>query len=267
MFPDMYSWFGKHESLSAKDRLEIEGAFQAARTAKSSTDFNQAYQRTLDTASLMGNAYRRHEKHWQAVWGNQGSYRARCLANAEKFREMLLLHTRSQEGKGHFSEPYNLRERVNADNLLWLLDDKFRGKKLIVWAHNVHIFKGRPAGGIGISAPASPLLLDSTGRIVAARLGNDVFSIGFIANEGEWSWLGGKPIKFGSVNPNSWESRLAQLRSPLAFADLRREPTGDPLEATINQQQPLTMTGDWRKGFDAFLYIHKMKPRTEIPSL
>jgi erythromycin esterase-like protein len=33
---------------------------------------------------------------------------------------------------------YNRRERVNADNLLWLANQYYRGEKLIVWSHNVH---------------------------------------------------------------------------------------------------------------------------------
>ena len=33
----------------------------------------------------------------------------------------------------------NRRDRINADNLRWLIDTAYAGRKVMVWAHNAHV--------------------------------------------------------------------------------------------------------------------------------
>lgn len=38
-----------------------------------------------------------------------------------------------------FNEGWNRRDALNARNLRWLIEEGYPGRKIIVWAHNVHL--------------------------------------------------------------------------------------------------------------------------------
>lgn len=166
-----------------------------------------------------------------------------------------------------FREGYNLRERANAENLLWLANVRHRGKKLIVWAHNVHI-SHRGADGTTPLRASDAQGLDSTGRLVKRALGRSLYSIGVVAGGGSWRWLNNGPITFAAPSAGSLESEL--LKSPYAsgFLNLSRLPKNDPLRKPmrgfISRQQGEEAQPVWPDVFDGLLYLREMKPRTPL---
>jgi erythromycin esterase len=82
---------------------------------------------------------------------------------------------------------FNLRDKQNAENLLWLANEEYRGKKVIVWGATMHLL--RQAASIEATVdPKTPRRSYRTtvpmGELVWRRLGQQMFSIGFTSYEG-----------------------------------------------------------------------------------
>ncbi|MEH6989722.1 erythromycin esterase family protein [Cytobacillus firmus] len=69
------------------------------------------------------------------------------------------------------------------NNLQWLLEEHFKGEKVIVWAHNFHIRKSK-------TLTSSLLGITTVGQLLSSsRYSNQVYSVGFYAGEGEFASL------------------------------------------------------------------------------
>lgn len=170
---------------------------------------------------------------------------------------------RTQSGL-EFQVGYNLRERANAANMLWLANTKFRGKKLIVWAHNSHVSNNGSDGDYRRPSRGE-VSLDSTGRHLKAALSEDLYSIGFVASGGQWSWLGQPPVDFEPAPEDSLEAILSRSGMKYGFLDLKRKGVlSRPLPGYMNRQNGQLRTLDWPKTFDGLIYIREMKPRTQL---
>lgn len=166
-----------------------------------------------------------------------------------------------------FQVGYNLRERANAKNMAWLLNTKYEGKKLVVWAHNSHVSNLGSDGNYHLPGPRE-VVLDSTGRHLKAMLGNDLYSIGFVASGGEWSWLGQAPVKFDPAPPDSLEELLRRGEHAHAFLDLRQPNLlRTPIPGFLNRQNGQLSPLVWPKVFDGLIYIREMTPRTDMRKL
>jgi erythromycin esterase len=68
-------------------------------------------------------------------------------------------------------------------NLQWLLDEFFKGEKVIVWAHNFHIRKSK-------TLTSSLLGITTVGQLLSSsKYSDQVYSIGFYAGAGEFASL------------------------------------------------------------------------------
>ncbi len=210
------------------------------------------------------------------------AFRQRCLLNLAEYAAMMPLHARYQESKRleDFHAGYNLRERANADNVLWLLNERYAGRKLILWAHNVHLFNG-VAGNLGLAGPDLPAAAqmdragtlmgfsDSTGRIVKGALGDAFYAIAFLAHTGTWSWMGNPPIPLAPATAGSIEDLLHQTGHRAAALDLRqtgRDPAhwlNQPIPGRINQQSPEVISPVWPLAYDGLVFFDTMTPRTQ----
>lgn len=183
---------------------------------------------------------------------------------------MMTIYARFQQKKSgaDFIAGYNLREKCNAEHLLWLVNEKYRGKKVIVWAHNSHIFAGLPDVGDTTLNPPGEQQLDSMGRIVKRALKDEVYTIGFMAYSGTWSWLSNPVIKYQSPPADSLEGLLHQVGKPMLFVDGRaaRELPSmmKPMAGIVNQQQPRVVQAVWPRAFDGVVYLEEMQPRKAV---
>ena len=187
------------------------------------------------------------------------------------YREMMASFARFQKSQTgeEFQIGYNIREVANAKNIEWLTNTKYKGKKLIIWAHNSHV-SHLGADGLFRKANKGEVILDSTGRHVKQKFGSQVYSIGFVASGGNWSWMGQPAIPFVPSESGSLEHTLGKSGLDLGFLDLsvpRLSPKDDlnlPISGYMNRQNGKLDLLIWPKIFDGLVYIREMKPRTSL---
>lgn len=263
MLVEMIEWFGN--TLSGKAKADVERRIADIRAANQES-FPRAYREALKIPSILLNEYQKRRRDLDAQWGAERGFRVQALASSAKYEEMMAMVGSTTLDPS----AYNLRERANAENLLFLIRQYYKGKKVIVWAHNVHLFKGLPGDGAGVKRKPIGRALDSMGRIVTATLGADVCSIGVMASRGSWSWRGGAPIEFAKPAEGSIETRLESSGlGPLAYISMRELPKGHrlrlPLPGVIDRQNPWELTTIWPDGWDGLLYVAEMRPRAPLP--
>lgn len=79
------------------------------------------------------------------------------------------------------------RDMQMGENLVWLAGTLHPQKKIIVWAHNYHIFRNvREVEGTG--NPAAFEGLTTMGDVVRSAFGDHAFVLGFTAHGGEWGY-------------------------------------------------------------------------------
>ena len=216
-FSEMLKWFDGITSLSQEDREAINAAIEARKVAMASTDPNRDWMTPMRSVcgavEKLLSAYIRSKAECREKWGEPTPWRVRSMESAIAYGRFLGLYSKVQTGEATFFDSYNFRERVNAQNLKWLLDGPFKGKKVIVWGHNSHVFRDRTGSGGNGSE------LDTTARIFGG--GRAVYSIGFMAGGGKWSWMGNPDIEFQPLQPGSIESLIGSAGKALGFLVFR----------------------------------------------
>jgi erythromycin esterase len=167
----------------------------------------------------------------------------------------------------------NRRDAHNADNLRWLIEQGYPGRKVIVWAHNAHVMNAyydAPAFKTIRLEPAANTMKPH-GVFLADWLGRDLYTIGFTAYEGEDGWkhmTNVPPIP--AARQGSVEGRLQQLNHPYAFLDLRAaKGTGYPLRGTQVMRVPKydeVEIPDVTHPYDGLFFIAQMERARLIPS-
>lgn len=266
-FPDMVSWF-QGVSLPAGVQQKVSSASEIKLGPNAKPEEYAAAQAAIgDASGALESWVRSNEAFVKKHWGNEWLFRRRTLKNEAAFGQMMALHMQFQARKGEFHTSYNLRERLNADNVDFLMKQAYPGKKAIIWAHNAHIFKGQPTRAAGAELPEPSDDIDSMGRLIGKRWKGQVYSVGVFADRGSWSWMGGAPNAFEPAAAGSFESILKARAGSLAFVDLRGLPASDALRKPhvgwMNRQNGQPITTDWSKGYDGVLWVEEMKPRTQ----
>jgi erythromycin esterase len=170
---------------------------------------------------------------------------------------------------------FNRREAQNARNLRWLVETAYAGRKIIVWAHNVHIINAYfDAEFSAARMEASADFMKPTGVYTAEWLGDKVYTIAFTAYEGRDGWATGDVVtSLPPVEPGSLEARLHALDKPYLFLDLAALPTRmqtmrilvpAPGHSGTPAHQGNIAVPDITRAFDAVFYIDQMAPATRI---
>ncbi|MBK6947392.1 MAG: erythromycin esterase family protein [Haliscomenobacter sp.] len=151
-----------------------------------------------------------------AVQTNRGAIQAeRRLTDTDfAFVERALINLRESVSLDWNTEdPSARRDSLMADNLFWLMQKIYPGKKMIIWAHNGHIGKTSPEGN-----PFKWM-----GQYVQETFKDSAFHIGLFAREGEtYEWWTKTNKPFFNDQPNDIET-LAGLY-PITFLDLTPGP-------------------------------------------
>ena len=127
------------------------------------------------------------------------------------------------------------RDAAMADNALWLLDQLGPGSRMVLWAHNLHVWK--EPGWMGSH--------------LEGALGDDYVSLGFAAHNGVFSgvlqsgsgFLAITDLGLPDVPPDSYEAYFNSLGRNLFFLDLRGHPTNQEESAWIHGPRPLRSIG------------------------
>jgi erythromycin esterase len=167
----------------------------------------------------------------------------------------------------------NRRDALMAENLRWLIEEGYPDRKIIVWAHNAHVMNAyyEAPDFKSISLDPVPDAMKPMGVFLADWLGDDVYTIGITAYEGQDQWIG-RPETAMVIPPapeGSVEQMLHRLGHAYAFLDLRaaRGAAGHPLAELQTMRVPKydhVEIVDATQPYDAILYIERMEPATLI---
>lgn len=118
----------------------------------------------------------------------------------------------------------NSRDACNADNLRWLIEQGYPGRKIIIWAHNAHVMNAyyEAPSWKTIRLDAAANTMKPHGVYLADWLGRHLYTIGFTAYEGEDGWknLGATPIP--AAREASVEGQWRNVGHAYSFVDLRK---------------------------------------------
>ena len=192
---------------------------------------------------------------------------SRVLHNVVAHAEQLRLARDADPAKRITS--YNLREQRNAENILWLLRERHRGEKLIVWLHNVHAITARfTARFDGLSPDASDTPRDATARVVKDSIGARSYSVAIVSYDGAWGFPGGDRTALPPAPAGSLAASLHDAGFARAFLDVsgngRPIPAwlSAPMTGTLNTQSPARYPVTWPRVVDGVLFIDHMTPST-----
>jgi erythromycin esterase len=163
----------------------------------------------------------------------------------------------------------NRRDACNAENLRWLIEHGYPGRKVIIWAHNAHVMNAYYEAPTWktIRLDAAPNTMKPHGVFLADWLGRDLYTIGFTAHEGEdgWKGLGASPIP--AAREGSIESELQKLGHAFAFLDL--EKARGPLRRAQTMRVPKydeVEISDPTRPYSGLFFIARMERATLIES-
>lgn len=165
----------------------------------------------------------------------------------------------------------NRRDRINADNLKWLIDTAYAGRKIIVWAHNAHVMDAWYGKGFdNISLIPLPEGMKTTGVWLADWYGPRVYKIGFTAWQGSDGFVGAPPTPVPPAPADSAEERLHRLGAAEVLLPLHSNRSSHSLPpGPVSMRVPkwkVENVENAAQPFDALYFIDTMKPATLIRS-
>lgn len=172
------------------------------------------------------------------------------LSNLQSSMEVML--------RNDYFGKMQIRDSMMAENLSWLSDVKFAGKKIIVWAASYHIAK---CEGDKIRHRNMGSRFVST-----ANRERQSYVIGFTSHEGETKNWDGRSYKFSSPEKESVEGWLFQKGYSAAFFDFksfRRKYTNVNDTFYMAGIRHLQQLDNWPLFYDGIIYLRSMYPCSE----
>ncbi|MCW3467860.1 erythromycin esterase family protein [Chitinophaga nivalis] len=156
----------------------------------------------------------------------------------------------------------SVRDLQMAENLIWLAEKAYPGKKIIVWAHNIHVAKSTS----GLIPPddntrAFLSTFKPMGATVSEHFGAKAYVIGFTSAAGTFmDYVSGKILPVPALKPGSLEAHLAATGHRWSFTDLRRKSPvlQQPLASALFDYSPAT--GIWPAVYDGLFFIKTAAP-------
>ena len=196
---------------------------------------------------------RNYKELFENIKQNQVNY----IANSSKkeYDWILELSYSVNEANKMFSETDRMkmgliRENAMANNIFWI---KERNKKIILWAHNVHIGKSEFTMSV---MPDNEI--EGMGYILNQKFRDNMVSIGASFNQGEFQ---NENITFEPADPNTIDGTLAKLKMDYFILDLKEKPENKDIEKWLNtdkviRAQGFEMTCVPKKSFDAIFFTN-----------
>jgi len=150
------------------------------------------------------------------------------------------------------------RDAIMAQNLLWIYRHKYKGEKLIVWAHNGHVARDLESFKTKKGMVLFPDYTPSLGDVIHRELSDSLYSIGFVSNEGfsrfaAWD----TSYSIGPYNGKNYERLMADQGYSYAFTDLRAMPAKSIFY--MRGIMPITpFKKEWKNTYDGVFFIREM---------
>lgn len=174
---------------------------------------------------------------------------------------------RANAGKGTVASANNLRDAQLAENLLWLVNQRYPGRKVVVWGATTHFV--RNATTIDFDDRNSFAGYVTMGDHVRSALGDSMVTIGFTAHGGSVGRHGHPPINLDAYPPpaGSLEDLMKRAGLDNAFVDLRGDDAGRAWLRKPLSSRPLgygDATAVWPDILDAMIFTRTMYPSTPL---
>jgi erythromycin esterase len=173
--------------------------------------------------------------------------------------------------KNDWSGGVAIRNRRMGENMIWLADERYEGRKIIIWAASWHIARDmrsmRSAEGPPLDVGRGP----TTGDVAFGRGGDgagglrDAYSIAFTSRHGQAALVGRPPMTITPAGPDTLEALLSAAGEPLVFLDIRSLPgehfLRGPMAARLMGHQSVRAV--WPDAFDGIIFIEEMRPASK----
>jgi len=208
-------------------------------------------QRFFDKAAALKKLLNDDSKVTDSLTSNAGFwYQVVCSIESQANRYWQLVHENEN----------SVRDLQMAKNLIWLAEKAYPGKKIIVWAHNVHIAKSFTALGAK-SLSDDPNAFVPMGQEIHRYFGSRAYCIGFTGAEGSYmNYVDSKIIDVPTPMAGSIEAQLAATGDAYGFLDYHHAPRAlrQSVPGCIADYGPVK--GEWPEVFDGLFFIDKVSP-------
>lgn len=270
-WPTYLEWIddaaGLDEGVHSRARRAVADAANIAQAPDPAAEQQRIVGELRASAQPIADWYAAQDPGALGVANREYRFRAQCLKSEAQLTKMMEMFVQgsSQRDDAKMIEAYNLREQVNAENLLWLVNEHFAGKKVMVWAHNVHISVCSPSGTEVAGSRVS------MGTQIKRELADQVYAIGMVGFQGTWSWLDNPPIEYAPPAAGSLEEACGTMGIERGFLDLTPCRSAGhwlmvPRPGYMDQQAATLVELKWPMAYDGVVFFREMSPRRGVPT-
>lgn len=160
-----------------------------------------------------------------------------------------------------FPTVFAMRDRQMGENLVWLANERYPNRKIIVWAATFH--NARRIDTIQTDEPKAKRLYavnKPMGEVARRELGTRLYSLAFIAYEGEAASVFAKNAQpLSKPSRDSLEDLFHRAGVTNAFVDFRTAPRWLRRPITARLLGHLEMRADWTRVVDGVIFLQRME--------
>lgn len=166
------------------------------------------------------------------------------------FRNIETLYTYSWNYDIGDDVRFHIRDSAMAENFFWLKENKFKNRKVIIWAANLHTSYSNSSYS-PVTSKFTPM-----GEYIKQKYGEQCYSINFTSFSDSNNLSNSEKL----YNNKSLEYLLHQLNYPFLYFDFNEIDSTSFLrnEFVMNCNQRLSLNAKWSKITDGIFYIDKM---------
>lgn len=163
------------------------------------------------------------------------------------------------------------RDSQMGDTLIWLANERYAGRRIVVWAATFH--NARDLGVIDTTISPDTVEIQDLyrefspmGEVAAATLGDQMYSLGFTAYEGEAGRpSAAEPHTLKKPADGSLEDLMHRAGLDNAIVDFRNPPSGGEWLRQPLVSRPFgyaEMKADWTRVLDGMMFMREMRRST-----
>jgi erythromycin esterase-like protein len=140
----------------------------------------------------------------------------RCMENLALQSEFRLLMQTNNDP----IQTANLRDQRMGENLVWFANERYAGKKIVVWSANGHCAHDVKRVDTHSSATNAAQRI-SMGDVAHKALGDAMYTIVMTARTGSFAMVNQPAVKLDDAPAGSLEAAVGALGNAFTFVDLR----------------------------------------------
>ncbi|MGB3464213.1 MAG: erythromycin esterase family protein [Cyclobacteriaceae bacterium] len=202
-------------------------------------------------------------------------------AEFQKLRKVILENDKSEEGlimsrgldnflstvifyaKGNMRDPsstpnvFNIRDKEMADNLKFLNEEVYPGKKVVIWGANTHLGYARGLLKEYNDQPIVAREMVPMGHYLKMEYIDNIYSLAFTSSKGSRSSLRSGVSELEKAKEETLEHQISQLDYDYAFLSTKNLPNETFTSRIYGHRE---MNGNWKHMCDGIFYIDTMLP-------